>query len=290
MKYINTRLKESIQKRYLCTMFLKRIYVLVLPAILLLATSCSEYSKILKSSDLRLKYEKAVEYYDEGEYLKAYPLLEELIAVYRGTEKSEKLNYILAYCDYKVGDYVMSAYRFKQFTKNFPTSKYVEECLFMSGVSHYKNSPMSSLDQTDTYNAMRELQLFINQYPTSSRLDTSNILMDNLRFKLEKKQYDIAYQYYHTRSYKAAIISFATLITNYPDTEFRENAGFYTFASNYRLAIKSIESKKQQRIEDTVKAYIKFVDSFPESKLLKEAENMYKTIIKEKEKQLTDNS
>lgn len=256
----------------------------------LLFSACSEYGKVQKSKDIGLKFEKANEYYNNGEYLKAYPLLEELIVVYRGTQKAEKLYYMLAYSDYHLEDYLLAAFHFKQFTKNYPTSKYAEECLFMAAICHYKNSPNYSLDQTDTYKAMSELQLFLNQYPKSARIDTCNILMDNLRGKLQKKFYEISHQYYHTRNYKAAIVSFGNLLKDYPGTQYREDANYYIVRSHYELAVNSILSKKAERLENAINAYVKFVDAFPDSRRLKEVENLYEIMLREKEKLNNTNS
>ena len=36
---------------------------------------CTEYSKVLKSTDLEYKFSKANEYYENGDYYKAYQLI-----------------------------------------------------------------------------------------------------------------------------------------------------------------------------------------------------------------------
>ena len=45
----------------------------------LLGVSCSKYQKLLKSSDMELKYEAAMAYYDDEKYERAMALFEELI-------------------------------------------------------------------------------------------------------------------------------------------------------------------------------------------------------------------
>ena len=37
-----------------------------------------------------MKYDKAIEFYNKGDFNRALPPLEELSSVYRGTDKSEK--------------------------------------------------------------------------------------------------------------------------------------------------------------------------------------------------------
>ena len=46
--------------------------------IALILSSCGEYQKILKSDNYNYKYEKAVLYYENGDYNRAMPLFNEL--------------------------------------------------------------------------------------------------------------------------------------------------------------------------------------------------------------------
>ena len=78
----------------------------------LVLSSCSKYQKILKSSDLNLKFEKAVMYYEKDDYNRALPLLEELSTAFRGSAKAEEVNYYYAYCHFSLGDYLLASYLF----------------------------------------------------------------------------------------------------------------------------------------------------------------------------------
>ena len=73
---------------------MKKIIFISLSLILL---SCSKYQKVLKSTDFSMKYDKAIEFYNKGDFNRALPLLEELSSVYRGTDKSEEISYYYAY-------------------------------------------------------------------------------------------------------------------------------------------------------------------------------------------------
>lgn len=258
--------------------------VLILVVALTVFSGCNEYNKLMKSDDLQLKYDKAIEYYDAGDYGKAYPLLEELIIIYRGTSKSELLSYYYANCDFYGKDYTLASFRYKNFVDMFPMSQYAEECKFRSALCMYLNSPKYSLDQTSTYSAIQELQLFTSKYPKSNYIDSCNVLIDELRHKLEKKFYQNAKQYYHTRAYKASITSFDNLLEDFPGSQYKEEAYFLRFMATYYLAINSVSKKKEERIEDSIKSYIKFVDSFPQSDFVKDAESTYESLMKEKKK------
>lgn len=258
--------------------------VLLLIPFLLFLIGCSKYQRLLKSDDYSAKYEAAVALYDKGKYERALPLLEELVPLFRGTDKAEKVYYYYCYTNYNLDFLYEAAYHFKKFSTTFPNSKHAEETLFMNGYCRYLLSPISSLDPTDTYTALNELQLFANTYPQHQLLDSTNNLMDKLRSKLEVKSYENAKQYYQIFDYKAAIVALNNTLRDFPDTKFHEEIALLLLKSNYHLAVNSIKEKKIQRFDDTIEAYLNFVDSFKESKYLKEAENLYIKALEQKTK------
>lgn len=243
--------------------------------ILFLLSSCSEYNKVLKSSDYNKKYEAAVQYYEKKQYSKALPLLEELSSVYRGTDKAEKISFYYAYSTYAVGDYLLAGYQFNNFVKTFPASDKNEECAFLYAYCFFLESPRYSLDQMDTRNAIRELQIFINKYPESSHVKQSNELIVKLREKLERKYFEIAKQYYFLDDYNASIVSFENVLKDYPDTKYREEAMYLIVKSNYLYAVKSFDFKKAVRLKSTIDAYNKFLSYYSDSQYSKELENYY---------------
>jgi outer membrane protein assembly factor BamD len=83
----------------------------------LVLVSCSEYSKVLKSTDIEYKYSKAVEYHNSEEYFKALPILDELITLTRGTQRAEDVYYYYAKSHFGVKDYYLANYFFKNFAK-----------------------------------------------------------------------------------------------------------------------------------------------------------------------------
>ncbi len=257
-------------------MFKKEYYLSLFTVILvLLLSSCSEYQKILTSSDYDLKYEKALEYYDAEDYIRSSSLLEELIPVYAGTEQAEEVNYRYAYTYYYQQDFPMAGYYFKNFVTTFPASKYADECAFMVAFCYYEDSPHINLDQTSTTKAIEELQIFINRHPLSPRVEECNNLIDELNDKLVQKSFNSAKLYYDLGEYKASITALNNSLLEYPDTRFREELLYLILRSSYELAKNSVADKIKIRYEQTTEAYLKFVDEFPETEHLKEAKRLF---------------
>ena len=77
----------------------------------------------------------------------------------------------------------------------------------MVGYCAYLFSPKPRLDQSVTHEAIDALQLYINLYPFSDRVDEANRLIDELRDKLVYKSYLNAKLYYDFENYKAAVVA-----------------------------------------------------------------------------------
>ena len=79
------------------------------------------------------------------------------------------------------------------------------------------------------------------------------------------KAFENAKQYYITSNYKAAIIALDNVLIDYPSFNNREEAHYLITKSSYLLAINSISSKVQKRLNETVQAYLHFKDNYPNS-------------------------
>ena len=246
--------------------------------------SCSEYNKILKGSDYDLKFEKAKEYYENNQCYRSLPLLDELMSYFRMTNKGEEVYYYYAKTQYCMGDYYLAGYYYKRFVKNFPQSYRAEECAFNAAICMMRNSPDFYLDQSDSYKAIDEFQLFMSKYPNSVWVDSCNTLVKDLRSRLEKKSFEKAKLYYRMEKYRSAVIAFKSALSEFPDTQYKEDIMFLSLKSNYLYAENSVDVKKVERFEETIKSYHNFVDSFKNSSYYREAENYYLSSLKELEK------
>lgn len=240
-----------------------------------------KFQRVLKSDDNEIKYNAAMKYYDKKDFYHALQLFEELVSVYKGSNRAEKMYFYFAKCYYETGEYTTAAYHFNNFATTFPNSEYAEESQFMNAFCYYEDSPTFSLDQTNTTDAIRQFQLFVNKYPKSNRITECNSYMDKLRYKLEYKTYQNAKLYYRTENYNASVVSFENLIKDFPSTQFKEESMYLIVKSSYLYAKNSIESKKRDRFTLAIENYRKLADIFPKSPYIKEAESISNLCTKE---------
>ncbi|MDG1051859.1 MAG: outer membrane protein assembly factor BamD [Flavobacteriaceae bacterium] len=240
--------------------------------------SCNEFQKVLKSEDIKSKYDLAETYYENQDFRRASRLFEQIKPKYRGKPQGERITFFYANCLLNTKNYVLAAFEFESFAKAYPLSEKVEDANYFSAYAYYKQSPVFSLDQNETNNAVEKLQEFINKYPNSERMSSANDLVQELRIKLEYKAFEIAKQYNTIRDYKSAIIVLDDFISDYPGTPYREDALFYLFDSSYELAINSVDSKMLERLNDAKKLYNELIEVYPESKYIGKSNKLNESI------------
>lgn len=253
-----------------------RLLLSVICASVLLA-SCSNYTKVLKSKDIDYKLAMADKYFSQKKYRIAQELYEELYPVYKGTEKFEEIYYKDAYCFYHMKDYRNAENFFKGFLEVFPNSTRAEEVDFMHAYCFYLQSPKIELDQTYTSKSIGVMQTFINTHPGSDRIKDANVIIDKCREKLEVKDYRAAELYFKIGQYRAAALAFEALLNSYPESAMADVYKYKIVKSYYRYAKLSVLDKQVERYERVVDECNDFIDRFPESKHLSDAQS-YKNL------------
>lgn len=247
---------------------MKAFYIAVI--LLSIATSCSSYNRVVKGDDYEEKFRLANELYDQEKYVRSVTLYEQVYQRMPKAPEGELSYYRLGKAFYYEEDWIMAGYYLNSFTMKYPFSDKTEETAFLSAVSSVHNSPAASLDQNETELALNELQLFVSKYPNSDKIDTCNLIMNKLRFKLETKEVLNIRLYAKTENYRAATVSAEQFLENHPVSVYREEIAAILVRNSYKLAVNSVESKVPERIEATRVSLNNFLVEFPESKYLRE--------------------
>ena len=255
-------------------------YLLLFSLVLI---SCGEYQKVLNKGTSEEQYKMATKMYEAKNFGKALRLFEKIKPVYRGKPQMERIQFMEAQSQFNEKNYSLSGYYFDRFSKNYPKSSKKEEAAFLSAYSYKLASPPFSLDPTDTEKALESFQSFINEYPDSDKLPEANKHYKELRYKLQKKYFEIAKTYYRTagydlRNYKAAIQAFDNLLSDYLGSEFKEEALYFRLKAAHDFVLKSTYRRKPARISDAIEAYEKLKRNYPASKFMEEANKMLATL------------
>lgn len=258
--------------------------VFILVSVILLFASCDSYNKILTTNNIDYKYEAAKAYYLNGDYVKASQLLESVVTLMKGSDKAEESLILLARCYYESEDYETASQYFKVYYTNFPRGEFAEYARFHSGKSLYMDITEPELDQSGTYLAISELQLFMEYFPLSTLRPEAQEMILTMHDLLVEKDYLSAKLYYDLgdfmayrgNNYLACIITAQNALKDYPYTRLREELSMLILRARYKMAYHSVEEKKLERYRETIDEYYAFKTEFPSSEYLDEAERFFK--------------
>lgn len=259
---------------------MKKNILITLLAVLLFS-SCGEYNKLLKSTDYEYKYEAAKNYFAKGQYNRAATLLNELIAILKGTDKAEESLYMMGMSYYNQKDYQMASQTFIQYYNVYPRGTYTELARFHAGKALFLDTPEPRLDQSATYSAIQQLQMFLEYFPQSVKKEEAQNMIFGLQDKLVMKELLSAKLYYNLgnylgNNYESCVITAQNALKDYPYTNMREDLSILILRAKYEMAINSVDEKKPDRYRETVDEYYAFKNEFPESKHLKDADRIFK--------------
>lgn len=221
-----------------------------------------------------MNYAKALKYYENGQYLSAARIFEELYPLSLGTPTADTLLFLFADCYYKNKDYELAAFHFKDYARHYPGTEKAEEAHYMCVKSVFEVSPIYSLDQSSTLYAIDEMDLFIKSYPRSKHVDECNEMLDILREKLAQKDFEIAKLYYNTDNYQAAQIAVKNFLKEYPNSKYAHEAVYILVKNNHEYAKKSVNKKKRERFQACIDAFKIMQAQYPNSGFYMDAKKL----------------
>jgi outer membrane protein assembly factor BamD len=242
--------------------FFKSCFYLRASAVLLvcllggMVASCAGSSDAKKAdtSPLDLKFSKAKADYDKGNWAEAVTEFEEVRIEGPASPLAAEATYLEAMARFKQELYSGAAVDFRALRRNYPTAPMVDRSQFMIGESYYYLSPRPELDQTYSYYALQEYQVFLRDFPSSltSLKDSAQRRITELRNKLALKMLNTAELYVKLEETKSAMVYLNRVLDNYYDTDVAPEA-------QLRIAELAYDRNK---IADAKTALTKFDDKF----------------------------
>lgn len=252
----------------------------------LIFASCGEYNKILKSTDLELKYTYAKKYFEEKKYGKSITLLQDVVPYFKGTSKAEESLFLLAQSFFYDKDYVTATQYYVTYYTQFPRGEYTELARFNSAYGMYLDSPDARLDQTSTYKAIQEFQNFLENYPQSDKVKEAQDYMFDLQEKLAYKDLRACQLYFNLgnymgNNYEACVVTAREALKSYPFSIYTEEYQILIVRARYELAMNSVDEKKPIRFRDVLDEYFNYKNMFASGKYSKEVTKYYRRALKE---------
>ena len=220
-------------------------------------------------------FQRGQDLYERGKYDRAAEYFQHVFDFGRANEWADDAQYFLAQSYFQDRQYLLAANEFTRFVELYRQDARVEEGEYLRALSYYRLSPPYQLDQTDTETALTYLRLYLAKYPQGERAEEVGRMIEELRAKLAKKQYETAGLYERRELYEAAALSYEDVLERYPDSEYADDALLGALRNYKAFAEASIRERQEERYQLAAAAYERLVQLFPESPLLKDAEAVY---------------
>ncbi len=240
---------------------LKKVFFIV--SIILIA-SCKTPNKIEPKSAEEAFYE-GLKLFNKKDYTEALSFFDMIKLQFPGSNVADKALYYTAEINFIRQEYILASFNYNRVRTNFPGSEYAKISAYKAGLSLFNISPSYHKDQEHTIKAIKTLQEFQYIYPNKedSLYKITDSMIIECRNKLAEKDFRIAELYKKLESPRSALIYYESVLKNYDDTKFYEEA----FVGKIEMLYWMKKNDEAINTEITYKAV------FPDGRLLKNIED-----------------
>jgi outer membrane protein assembly factor BamD len=158
---------------------------------------------------------------------------------------------------------VLAMNEFREFLSFYPTNKRADYAQYKLAIAHIRQMRAPQRDQTETREAIRELETFVARYPNSSLMPEAKTKLREARDRLSESDYLVGYFYFRQRWYPGAIDRLKGVLKQDPEYTARDAVYFYLAES--LMKVKGLEPEALPYFE-------KLLQEFEKSQYLQEAQ------------------
>jgi outer membrane protein assembly factor BamD len=154
--------------------------------------------------------------------------------------------------------FVLAINEFREFLNFYPTSPRAHYAQYKLGLAHFNQMKSSMRDQTETRDAIRELQVYVAKYPDKPLIDDARQKLRESKDRLDEWELGVAEHYYRIKWYPGAVGRLAPLLKSDPEFTGRDKA-YYLLAASY---------EKLKQPAQALPLYERIVNEFEQSDYL----------------------
>lgn len=122
---------------------------------------------------------------------------------------------------------VLAINEFREFLTYYPTHPRADYAQYKLGMAHFVQMLAPQRDQTETKEAIREFETFLELYPKSEYAAEVRSKLREAKDRLGQSEYRVGLFYYRVKWYPGAIDRFQTLLAADPEYTYRDAVYFY---------------------------------------------------------------
>jgi outer membrane protein assembly factor BamD len=157
--------------------------------------------------------------------------------------------------------YVLAINEFREFLNFYPTNKRAHYAQFRLAMAHFNQMKAPMRDQTETRDAIRELQVYITRYADQPLVGEAKQRLREAKDRLDEWDLGVAEHYFRIKWYPGAIGRLVPLLKSDPEFTGRDKA-YYMLGESY---------EKVNRPAEALPYYERLVKEFEQSEYLEQA-------------------
>ena len=193
--------------------------------------SCSQKQikeSVIEEKSLELQvleaYEEGMEALKSSDVLFAAKKFNEAEMLFPQSEWAPKSALMAAYSYYKQDYYADSVAELNRFLKVYPNHKYLSYAYYLLGVSYYEQIVDEKKDSESINNAKKTFLELTSKFPNSEYAIDAQFKLDMINDILAAKEMYIGRYYFDKKKWIAAINRFRTVVDNFDQTIYVEEA------------------------------------------------------------------
>lgn len=157
---------------------------------------------------------------------------------------------------------ILAMNEYREFLTFFPTHSRADYAQYKLAMAHFYQMLNPQRDQTETKEAIREFNVFIERYPNSELMGEVRVRLREAKDRLSESDYQVGLFYYRNRWYPGAVDRFKAVLERDPEYTYRDALYFHLAESLVRL----------QRQAEALPYYERLVKEFEQSEYLADAQ------------------
>jgi outer membrane protein assembly factor BamD len=130
---------------------------------------------------------------------------------------------------------ILGINEFREFLAFFPTHRRADYAQYKLGMGHFLQMLSPQRDQTETREAIKEFETFVERYPNSALMEEVRGKLREARDRLGSSDYEVGLFYYRNRWYPGAIDRFKVLLSRDASYTYRDAVYFHLAESLVKM-------------------------------------------------------
>ena len=169
-------------------------------------------------------YEKAVDAMNRGDYFYAQKKFLEAETILPEVEMSAKASLMASFCFYSINFYDEAIKNLELYIKKYPADKNISYAHYLIAITYYEQILDEEKDIMPLIESKIKINFFITEYPNTDYALDLKFKLDLINNQLAAKELYVAKYYIETKKWIPAINRLKSIVENYEETVFIEEA------------------------------------------------------------------